>query len=154
MARTKILTVAPEYRALRTETLAAGDENDCFPTAAAILTGLPLSEVREAFAAAGRKTGKGTPWAVAHEALKALGFKLVKKDWRWTRDMIDSYPGVHKNLKNITTRHPARFAKAWEGQNVLLHSHAHVSAVRDGAPVDWSINRSKHVIAVYDIVKL
>lgn len=153
MARIKYVKITPEYAAAREVTAAAGDDNACFPQAVALLSGLPLEEVRAAFAEAGRKNGKATPFTVAHAAVAALGFKLEKVEWKWQWDMIATYPGVHKNLKNITTRHPVRFKKAWEGQSVMLHVNGHVAAVKDGVMHDWSINRSMHVINIYKLVK-
>ncbi len=154
MARTKMVSYTEEYSAMLMTSLASGDNNDCFPKAIAVLTGLPFETVVAAFAEAGRVTGKGTPWGIAREAIKALGFKLERMGPAWWDDMLESYPGVHKNLKNITTRHPVRFAKQWEGVSVLMHVNAHVAAVKDGKMHDWSINRSKHVIDIYKVVKL
>ena len=154
MARTKRISYTEEYSKLVAESNSSGDNNDCFPKAIAVLTGLPLADVIKAFAEAGRLTGKGTPWGVAREGVKALGYKLERVDSMWQCRMLESYPGVHKNLKNITTRHPVRFAKQWEGVSVLMHVNAHVAAVKDGKMHDWSINRSKHVIDIYKVVKL
>jgi len=154
MARVKRIPFAPEYQAASADIAAAGDENACFPAAIALLTGLELPVVLQAFSEAGRKTGQATPWGIAREAVKALGYKMVRKDYIWTRSIIESYPGVHKTLQNITTRHPVRFAKQWEGQTCLLHVDGHVAAVVDGRILDWSANRAKRVIAAYDIVKL
>lgn len=154
MARTKNIPVTNEYGQIRQQIAATGDDNACFPAAIAVLADLPFETVQKAFAEAGRQTGKATMFSVAHEACKALGFQLKKLPTKWELDMIYSYPGVHKNLKNITTRHPVRFAKAWAGQSVLLHVNGHVAAVKDGKMHDWSINRSMHVMAVYQLVKI
>lgn len=154
MARTKNIPLTEKFGQIRQQIVASGDENACFHAAIAVLSELSFDVVQKAFAEAGRKNGKGTPFAVAIEACKALGFELKKLPTKWELDMIYSYPGVHKNLKNITTRHPVRFAKAWAGQSVMLHVNGHVAAVKDGKMHDWTINRSMHVIAVYKLVKI
>jgi hypothetical protein len=154
MARKTKIALAPEYQKAIAASGAAGDNNDCFPTAIALLTGLDTEAVRKAFADAGRKSGQGTRWGVARAAVGALGYKMERLPIKWKHEMIATYPGVHKNLQNITTRHPARFAAQWAGQNVLLHVNGHVAAVVNGRMLDWSINRSMHVLDVYKIVKL
>lgn len=153
MARIKQVSWNPEFVALQSASVAAGDNNDCFPKAIAALTGLDYEVVREAMKAEGRKDGRGTPWHVARAAAKTLGYDIVRSTG-FEAAMIATYPGVHKNLKNITTRHPVRFAKQWAGQSCLLWSDRHVSAVVDGKMIDWAVNRSKHVMGVYRVVKL
>lgn len=154
MARKNNLPVTETYAKVRQDIASAGDANACFPAAISVLSGLPFETVQKAFAEAGRKNGKGTPWGTAERACKALGLQMKRLPTKWELDMIESYPGVHKNLKNITTRHPVRFAKAWAGKSVMLHVNGHVAAVKDGKMHDWTINRSMHVIAVYEIVKV
>ncbi len=151
MARIKKAPLSPVFNEVQQASVAAGENNDCFPKAVAILTELPYETVTEAFSEAGRVSNQATPWAVARVAIEALGFKL-ERIANFERDMIASYPGIAKTLKNVTTHHPARYKKCWEGQSVLLHTNRHVSAVKDGKMHDWAINRSLHVIGTYRIV--
>jgi hypothetical protein len=154
MARTKRIPLATEYLGAYDAASASGDSNACFPIAVSLLTGVDISTVRQAFADAGRKDGQATPWGVARVAVESIGYKMERLPIAWKFDKIATYPGVHKKLQNITTRHPVRFAKQWEGESVLFHINGHVAAVVDGRMMDWSSNRSKHVMDVYKLVKL
>lgn len=154
MARIVRKSPTQTYFAAADAVAAAGDENACFPTAIAILADIPVERALAAFAEAGRQQGKGTPFFTARKACELLGYRLERQSKFWMIEMIATYPGVHKNLKNITSRHPVRFAKQWAGQSVMLHMDRHVAAVKDGVMHDWSVNRAKHVLDVYKLVKI
>jgi hypothetical protein len=69
--------------------------------------------------------------------------------------MIARYPGVHKNLKSVTTHHPRRFKKVWaDVEPLLFDCNQHVAAFKDGTIHDWSINAAKRVRGVYRIVRI
>ena len=154
MPKIKRIPFAPEYQAASVAASEAGDSNACFPIAIALLTDIDIATVRAAFETAGRKSGQGTPWGIAREATKALGYDLKRLPIRWRLDMIESYPGIAKTLQNITTRHTVRYPQAWAGVNVLLHVNGHVAAVKDGRILDWSANRALRVIEAYEVVRL
>jgi hypothetical protein len=129
-----------------------GDANFCAPVAVAIITGKPVAEVKKAFADAGREEGKGTPIDVTRDALKALGFKMAKVSDKEVAAIIATYPGRHNTLKHITTHHPRRFPKAFEGKgDFLFQTVNHIAAFVGGAVQDHSVNSALRVKALYRV---
>jgi hypothetical protein len=127
------------FNSLMVEAYAFGETNDCTVKALVVLTGKSYAEVHAALKAEGRKNRQGASYYQMQMACRRLGFNMVKRDWRWDHDIIATYPGAHKNLKSVTTHHPVRFAKQWAGQpNMLLGTHGHVAAFKDGRIHDRS----------------
>src|SRR5688572_11021759 len=119
------------------------EHNDCAVIAVSIACGVTYETAHAALKAAGRQDRKGTYAHQTVKAIESLGFRVRTWDRKELRSMIDSYPGIHATHKNITTHHPRRFAKAWEGSgNLLLRTQRHILACKDGTVHDWSINRS------------
>jgi hypothetical protein len=150
-------TSTPElFVKLHMETFSKGETNDCSVKAVAIACGVTYDVAHAALKSFGRKDRSGCHDGVIRMAIVSLGFKVVKWGVVDRHQMIESYPGVHKNLTSITTHHPRRFAKAWAKQahkNLLFVTDAHILAVSGGNVIDWSINKSYRVQQVWEIVK-
>lgn len=128
------------------------ETNDCTVVATAAVCGISYEEAHAACAKFGRKARKGMRRAQYLEAIKSLGFEVEAMS---LRDIIAKYPGTHKNLKSITTHHPARFNNVWrDGGRYLLNSNGHVSACINGELHDWAVGRMKRVISVYRVRKI
>lgn len=128
------------------------ETNDCTVVATAAVCGISYEEAHAACAKFGRKARKGMKRPQYLEAIKSLGFVVETVSMR---DIIAKYPGNHKNLKSITTHHPARFNNVWrDGNNYLLNQKAHVSACVNGELHDWAVGRMKRVIFAYKVTKI
>lgn len=133
----------------------ADDKNFCAAIALAALTGIDAVVVRDALEGAGRKRNCATYSYQMRTALNSFGFDMIQLDWREHAKIIESYPGVHRKLKHITTHRPRRFKKAWADKgNMLMITPDHAAALVDGEVVDWSINNSLRVIDLYRIVPI
>lgn len=154
MPKIKNIPASSEYVAAVTNTQEHRERNDCMVKALTILTGLPYATVHAALTAAGRKQGEGTYWDTTFAAVDALGFKLEALPYKELREIIQTYPGAHKGLQNITTRHPVRFAKQWANMDALMFDcRSHVAAFKDGQLHDWSRNRAMQVKRLLRLVK-
>lgn len=142
------------YAAAAKELAGANDANACAPLAVSILTRRPLAEILALFEQAGRVKNKATPRAITREVIEGLGWGIRELTAGDRREIIDSYPGVHKNLKNITTHQPARFKKQWDALNLgpcLLFSIGHVSAFENGEVHDWAKGSALRVIGIWEL---
>lgn len=119
---------------------ALGESNDCGVKAVALTTDSEYATVHAAMQAAGRKPRRGTWLPQIQEVIRDLGFRMVEMN---PRDIIDAFPGQHKNLKSLTTHHPERFAKQWpDGRYMMLVSGGgHIVAIVDGYTMDWTERR-------------
>lgn len=127
------------------------ETNDCTVVATAAVCGISYEEAHAICAKFGRKTRKGMRRVQYLEAIRSLGFEVEAVP---VFKIIAKYPGNHKNLKSITTHHPARFNNVWrDGSNYLLNSNGHVSACINGELHDWAVGRMKRVIYVYRVSK-
>lgn len=141
-----------EYEQMCIERIARNEHNDCAVIAVALVTGVTYQEAHTALAAEGRDYRKGTLMVQTHNAIKKLGFHVERIP---LTTKIVLYPGIHKNLRNVTTHHPARFNAAWaDGHNYLFHIRAHVLAVKNGVVYDWSKGRAMRVRDVYRVTKI
>lgn len=130
------------YEALRLESRAAGERNDCTVIALAATCKASYAAALAALADAGRKRGKGVPTCVMEVAARALGFQFTRVP---LTDIISRYPAPHNGLRNVTTHHPDRFPRAWPPGAFLLFPRGHVSAVVDGRTHDWARGRALRV---------
>ncbi len=152
MPRKKHAHWSKEYSALRSTSNVVGEKGDCAVQALSLLTGVPYEQMNQALIEGGRKPRRGTPWIAMKFALAKFGFKMEPVE-NFSAQMIATYPGVHKNLGNVTTHHPRRFKKQWKDvEPLLLDMTAHVAAFKDGTIHDWSINNSKRVHGAYRII--
>lgn len=155
MTRIAEKNLSPKYRNNKTALQSNGDDKFCAVIAAQILTNMPLEKVYEAFEKNGRGKNQGTSEIVTKKAYEELGFRLVAWDKEKIRnEIVSEFPGVHKNLKGITSHHPKRFPEAWKlaPSRALLHSTKHAWAVIDGFNHDFSVNNSYRVIKMFEVI--
>lgn len=158
MARIKKTSFSPDFTALVEEAQAVGEVNDCSVKAVALVTGRPYREVHAAFAAAGRRSGRGTPRNVSQAALRLLGVQW--REWSTAEKvaMIRSYPArsAGKRARSyITTTHWRRFPEAWaphSGKRLIILTATHMLAVVDGEVKDWSVNHALRVDEIWEVV--
>jgi hypothetical protein len=154
MPRIKRVLPSAEFEGLRRVASDNNEKGDCAVKALVLLTGLPYAQVNQALIEGGRKPRRGTQWWVMDRGLEILGFKREKIDG-WIEKMIASYPGGHSRMAHITTHHPRRFKKQWQGvEPLLLDCSRHVAAFKDGVVHDWTINQSMRVNNVFRIVRV
>jgi len=135
------------------EAASLNETSDCAIKAIAITTGTPYKEVHARAAALGRKNGEGTHWHIITRIIHDLGHELKTTK---PADFINQYPGVHKNLKSVTTHHPARFNKVWrDGKMYIFNCRGghHVAAVVNGELHDWTVGTASRCIGIYEVVK-
>lgn len=153
MARPAQLDKSDEYAAIRRDSYAHGEGNDCAVVALAVACGVAYAVAREALAAAGRKTGKGTYFAQTEVALAALGFRAEQVST--ARFVQERYPRAFaaKQVK-ITTHHADRFPGVFQkGETFLMRTQGHILCVKDGVNHDWTRGKAKQVILMYRVVK-
>jgi len=156
MARIERMNLSSKFTQLTEDSRFLGETNDCGVKAVALACDVPYAEAYVKLKRLGRRDRKGTPWAMIRRAIEEFGFEI--KTWTtWEqRQLIDTYPGVHKNLHQITTHHPRRFPKAWaplKEKRLLLGVHKHVAAFRDGEVIDWTVNSAKRVWMILEVTK-
>jgi len=156
MARIERVSVSPKFSNLVQDSRMVGEYNDCAVKAIALVCDVPYAAAHAALQKHGRTTRKGTAFRAIRMAIGDLGFWL--KEWSSTdrRMLIETYPGVHKNLRQITTHHPRRFPKAWaplKDKRLLLYVPKHVAAFKDGEVHDWTVNTAKRVWMVWEVWK-
>lgn len=126
-----------------------GDKSACAIIAISILTGVCPLIVYEICELMGRVKNTGTKMFIIERCIELLGFHVEKLD---AKMFISTYPKPHSSvLRFMTTHHPRRFPKSFQGENLLLVTHAHAAAVKDGKLVDWSINRILFVHIVWRV---
>lgn len=151
MARIKSNNDRGEFDALHAESKCHDEDQDCGVKAIAVACNVEYRAAHAALKAAGRKDRKGCTVHQVWVAIESLGFKSVSI---CTREIIRSYPGVHKNLQSVTTHHPERFASVWAEMGAcLLFSCDHVSALKDGKLHDWAVGRAKRALIIFQITK-
>lgn len=153
MARVSKVAVDAKFHEIKSILKEEGDKNYCAILAIAALTGVCPKAVRTSVEDAGRMRGDGTHVWQMIDACKNLGFKMMPIGFQARCDIISQYPGVHKNLRHITTHHPRRFSKVWANKpNMLMITANHAAAYIDGVVVDWSVNTSLRINELYTIV--
>ena len=140
-----------DFRNLMSEQIKHGETNDCSVKAVAVVCGVSYAVAHEALRVAGRKNRKGAYTGQIHNAMAALGKKVVRVSMV---DIIAQYPKGHCDvLKSITTHHPARFNKVWaNGKTYIGYTKSHVAAIVDGTNHDWTVGRAKRLISLYEVV--
>lgn len=155
MARIKRISSTPKFEAVARDAKVLNETKDCAVKAVALITGVSYAMAWDALDRAGRKARKGTPTQIIFAGLRLLGYEATRMPFLQTREIVKSYPGVHKNLKNITTHHPRRFKKAWANQpNLLMLTDRHIAAFIDGEVHDWSANNALRVTGLFYVTKL
>lgn len=147
MARIAKIERPAGFSAVDAAAQSAGERNDCAVKALALITGVEYAEVHAALTAEGRRPGCRTHNQKTLAAAERIGFVLTPRTAGWDDEIIATYPGVHKALKNCTTHHPRRFAKAWADQpDMLLQTSGHILAFINHEVVDWSVNNTLRII--------
>jgi hypothetical protein len=137
------------YNELRVDSARFLERNDCAVVAVAAVAGVSYAEAHRALEAQGRRKGQGTYMWQTENALKALGKKMTQLN---LRTFIDQYPGVHRNLKNVTTHHPRRFPKVFDpNKRYLFRTARHILAVMGGEVNDWTVNRAMQVVTIHEV---
>lgn len=137
---------AMDYVALRAESSARQETRDCTVIATAAALGLPYEVAHAELAALGRKPGQGFAYSFdrAQSVFNKHGRKLTRV---WIHSMIDRYPGVHKNLRNVTTNHPERFPQVWaDGNTYLMWTDGHILTIQNGRVLDWTKGTARRAI--------
>lgn len=129
-----------------------GEYNDCTVKAISLTCQISYEEAHALLKQLGRKDRHGFRLSCnLDKVATALGVQFVRKE---SANFIRQYPGCHKNLNNVTTYHPHRFNEVWkDGKTYLVFTRGHVLAVIDGKTHDWTDNKAKQVISIYEVVK-
>lgn len=138
------------YKQLEGLSSSVGENNDCAVKALALVTGVDYLTAHSKLSDLGRKKGAPTKNAHLRQAVKDLGFTLKPVH---RHQIISQYPGNHKNKKNITTHHPARFPAPWRGKTFMAFTKGHVLAIVDGKVHDWTSLKSLYIISLYEVTK-
>lgn len=150
MATIKTAPRTEQFNALCENTVAFSEKNDCSVKAVALVCDVSYDVAHAEMAKQGRKKGRGASTTSIELACIALGKNLNPVN---PRHVIAQYPGVHKNLQNVTTHHPARFADVWkDGKTYLAYIKGHVLAIVDGQVHDWTVGRAKRIYRIREVV--
>lgn len=150
MATIKATPRTEAFNSLCNETAARNEKNDCSVKAVALVCGVSYDVAHAKMAELGRKSGRGASTTSIELAVIALGKKVEPVN---PKHVIKQYPGVHKNLQNVTTHHPARFPDVWkDGKTYLAYIRGHVLAIVDGVVHDWTVGRAKRVYRIREVV--
>jgi hypothetical protein len=147
-SRIKRVPTPERFAALSQDGRALGEKNDCCVVTLAAAGDIPYEQAHAMLKKRGRRNGRGANGRDVLAALRELGFAVERVP---VREMIDRYPGVHRNLKNVTTHHPRRFPAAWRGKSYVMMVRAHILAVVDGEVQDWTVNRAKQAQELYEV---
>ncbi len=140
-----------KYLELNSNTVLAGEANDCSVKTIAVVCNISYEEAHEACKLQGRKAGGAMVTGSILDAIQMLGFKTtsIKKT-----AFIDNYPGCHSNLKHVTTYHPKRFSEVWaDGKVYVMFVKGHVLAIENGIMHDWSASRVLRAKSIYEVSK-
>lgn len=150
MASIKTSQRSEQFKAMCANTSAYGEKNDCSVKAVALACGVSYDVAHAEMQKQGRKQGRGASTASIELACIALGKQLNPVS---PRHKIAAYPGVHKNLQNVTTHHPARFPDVWkDGKTYLAYIRGHVLAIVDGVVHDWTVGRAYRVQRILEVL--
>jgi len=130
------------------------ETNDCTVKALAIACELPYSTAHALLKAKGRKDRHGFHMYKVYDVARELGFE-ERRIWDH-QEFISKYPGIHKNLRHVTTHHPRRFPKAFDPSKtymLLTTGGRHVLVVKGGKVHDWTVNTSMRISSIVEIVR-
>lgn len=157
MPKIERVATTERFNALSNASRGLNENNDCAVKAVALLCAVPYEAAHAKLKELGRKQGSGTPYAAIRTAIEFFDYRIVQWTGSDIQDVITTYPGEgHRNLKHITTHHPRRFKKAWaplKDRRLLLCVKKHVAAFVDGEVHDWSVNTSKQIWQILEVVK-
>lgn len=125
------------------------DDNNCSVLAMVNLLGIEYIEAYKHFKEAGRHDSKGARVSITIEAFKLAGYNLVKFD---SQKIISKYPGNHKTLKHVTSKHPIRFKACFsEEDNYYCSASNHGFSIVKGVTEDWSSNHQLQIKQLYTV---
>ena len=149
MAMIKATPRTEQFNALCENTTARNEKNDCSVKAVALVCGVSYDVAHATMAELGRKAGRGASTSSIEQAVLKLGKTLEPVN---PKNIIAQYPGVHKNLQNVTTHHPARFNEVWKnGGTYLAYIRGHVLAIVDGVVHDWTVGKAKRIYRIREV---
>jgi hypothetical protein len=152
MARIKRTTYTAEFSTVAMMSDSIGERNDCTVKALALITGATYLEAHSLLKAKGRKNGKGCEIFIVESAARQLGFNLTTMN---LKSFIQRYPGRAKELRNLTTHQPLRYAAAWkDGAAYLAFTSTHALAIVDGVCHDWSVNKAMRITRLVKVEKI
>jgi hypothetical protein len=126
---------------------------DCAVKALALALGVHYNEMWDAFAAAGRKTGKPTPHELTRKVAKTYGYKLV--DMLYQIEAATRKADPKFKFKRLTTYHARRFPEIWASLPVmLLQVRKHIACHKPGDVADWSASKPRRLRAAFKLVKV
>lgn len=148
------------YDAYRAEANALGETNDCSVRAVAAACGVSYREAHTALAKCGRKRREGCYVQQIHDAVRMLGFEVVRMPM-FMKDMAHHlYVRHNYKVKNITTRQMTMFPNFFgefiglnEVNGALCYTSGHVAAWADGHVHDFGASRALQVRSIYLVVK-
>lgn len=152
MPAIKNVRVSSTYAHNAAASAALNENNDCAVKAVAAACCVSYEDAHQVLKKLGRVDRQGTYYRTIRQAVRFFGFDMIEEI---KAERIAQYPGVHKNLQNITTHHPDRFPKVWSEGTYLFYTTGfkHVLCVKDGVNHDWTRGSAKRVEAVFRIVK-
>ena len=93
---------------------------------------------------------KPTEEARAREALRQLGFKMIRVQ---PEVIISRYPAGYQRAKYVTTHHPDRFPEGFVGfPTLLMFTNRRVVCYKNGETHDWSRNRSMRATDIFKVL--
>lgn len=155
----KIKTVARTETFTKLNSVSKSEFNehrDCAVKAVALACDVSYDVAHSTLKRLGRKDKVGTPVHIITQAVVELGFNIRRWSFIERQNTIQSYPGVHAKLQNITTHHPRRFRRVWEKHDhktLMFLTPRHIATFKGGVVHDWSINNSLQVTEVYEVTK-
>jgi len=127
-----------KYLKLRTQSEKQGERNDCTVIATALSARMSYKEAHELIESLGRKPRKGFYTSVIINALDRRGYK------------IKHYNPVQRNGCKFTNK---TIGKAFKRGYFICKNKGHAFALINGEVQDWSTNKAKRVIDVWQITK-
>ncbi len=140
------------YAALSAALDLAGHKNFCGPLALALLAGVGWQEAIETCKAHGYTSESGM---ATNSLILAFRQHFFQCELLPDEKIILQYPKGHRDvLKNITTHHPRRFPKPFEGLNLLMVVKGHFVAVCDGQVQCYAVNNSLRCLMLYSVSRI
>ena len=143
-------TPTPEYLALDQHSREIQEENDCAVRATCVVTGATYDDVHALYDLHGRRRRSGAYIHTTRAVLADLGFTMREWSSKEKIALLQSYPDYW--VKSITLRQTMLFPEQWAPFGpLLLNSHRHLSAFRDGKLHDHMCRLKSRVHAIYDV---
>lgn len=151
MASIKSTGRSTSYTAISEQSGKHNEANDCSVISVAAATGKPYAWVHAELKKLGRKDRQGTFLCDCLTVIHKAGFTARKIE---KREIIDLYPGNHKNLQTVTSHHPERFWKVWPAKKTFFcYTAEHFLTIVNGETVCWSKGHALRIKSMYEITK-